>query len=199
MITAAKVDELARAVPERWRALILLAAWSGLRFGEIAGLRKHRLDLDEGVVVVVESAGHLSSGKRITGPPKSDAGRRTVAIPPHILDEIRHHVTTFSEPGTTGLVFVGPKGGALRGSGFHASVWKPAKDSLDLPGNLHLHDLRGVSATFAARQGATTKELMARLGHSTPEMALRYQRAEADRDKELAKRMSDWASAQRTV
>jgi integrase len=192
LISAEQLDELIRAVPERWKALFLLAAWCGLRFGEIAALRKHRLDLESGTVTVAEAAGSLQNGKRHTGPPKTDAGRRTVAIPPHITPALRRHVANFSADGPTGLVFVGPKGAPINGSRFHASVWKPAKDSVaGIPGRLVFHDLRAWSATTAARHGATVKELQARLGHSTPAMALKYQRAEAVRDQALAAKMSE--------
>jgi integrase len=55
--------------------------------------------------------------------------------------------------------------------------------------DLHLHDLRHFGATLAAQAGATTKELMARLGHPSPAAALRYQHATAERDQLLAARM----------
>ena len=192
LISAEQLDELVQAVPERWRALLLLAAWCGLRFGEIAALRKHRLDLDAGTVLVTEAASNLQNGTRITGPPKTEAGRRTVAIPPHVLPALKHHVETFSADGPTGLVFVGSKGAPINGSRFHAGVWKPAKASVKgLPERLVLHDLRAWSATKAAQHGATVKELQARLGHTTPAMALKYQRAEAIRDHALAAKMSE--------
>ncbi len=96
-----------------------------------------------------------------------------------------------------GLVFVGPKGGPLRGSTFGRSVWRPAVAGAGLPG-LHFHDLRGFAATLAAISGATTAELMRRLGHSTVDMALRYQRATSDRDAAIARALSDhvthWSS-----
>ncbi len=192
LLSADQLDELVRAVPERWRALLLLAAWCGLRFGEIAALRKHRLDLDAGTVLVTEAANNLQNGTRITGPPKTEAGRRTVAIPPHVIPELEHHMERFSADGPTGLVFVGSKGAPINGSRFHASVWKPAKESVTgLPERLVLHDLRAWSATKAAQHGATVKELQARLGHTTPTMALKYQRAEAIRDHALAAKMSE--------
>ena len=58
-----------------------MAAWCGLRFGELAALRKNRIDLDTETVMVAESASVLAGGVRHVGPPKPDAGRRTVAIP----------------------------------------------------------------------------------------------------------------------
>ncbi|HKX16367.1 MAG TPA: hypothetical protein VJN19_14320 [Propionibacteriaceae bacterium] len=133
---------------------------------------------------------HTAGGVRHVGPPKSDAGRRDVAIPPHILPNVIDHLERFSEPGPDGLVFVGPRGGVLSSANFGADVWRPAVASLG-PKGFTFHGLRGVSATLAARQGATTKELMRRLGHTTADMAMRYQRAETDRDRALAKAMSE--------
>ncbi len=180
---------MADEVGSAWRALILLAAFAGLRFGELAALRKTRVDLVHGTVAVVEAISDLRGGVRHVGPPKSEAGRRTVAIPPHMLGELNAHLDEFSEPAPDGLVFVGPKGGPLRSSTFSRSVWRPARDRVGLS-HVHFHDIRGCAATLAAISGATTAELMARLGHTTPDMAMRYQRATADRDAALAKALS---------
>jgi integrase len=90
-----------------------------------------------------------------------------------------------------GLVFVGEKSGPLRRNNFTTPAWKPALAKVPgLPPGLHFHDGRGFSATIAARHGATTKELMRRLGQASPAMAMRYQRAEAERDAILAQAMS---------
>jgi integrase len=163
MITVAQLDAITAAVGDRWRCLVEMAAWCGLRFGELAALRRNRIDLDLGTVTVAESASVLTGGVRHVGPPKSDAGRRTVAIPPHIVPALKDHLERYSEPAPDGLVFVGPKGGALSIANFGADVWRPAVTSVGLRG-FTFHGLRGVSATLAARQGATTKELMRRLG-----------------------------------
>jgi integrase len=193
MITLEQLDAITAAAGERWRSLIDMAAWCGLRFGELAALRKSRIDLDTETVMVAESVSVLAGGVRHVGPPKSDAGRRAVAIPPHIVPALQDHLEHFSEGGPDGLVFVGPKGGALSSANFGADVWRPAVTSVGLRG-FTFHGLRGVSATLAARQGATTKELMRRLGHATPDMAMRYQRADAERDRALARAMSDGLS-----
>jgi integrase len=194
MITVEQLNALADAVGDRWRCLVEMAAWCGLRFGELAALRKNHIDIQGGTVTVTESAAVLSGGVRHVGPPKSDAGRREVAIPPHILPNVINHLERFSEPRPDGLVFVGPRGGVLSSANFGADVWRPAVASLDLKG-FTFHGLRGVSATLAARQGATTKELMRRLGHTTADMAMRYQRAETARDRALANAMSEEATA----
>jgi len=141
-------------------------------------------------VTISEAASDMPQGVRHIGPPKSEAGRRSVAIPPHVIDAIRHHLDSYAEAGPDGLVFVGPKGGPLRNANFGRSIWRPARARAGIPGGVTFHDLRGFSATMAARHGATTRELMRRLGHASPEMALRYQRAEADRDTMIARAMS---------
>lgn len=118
--------------------------------------------------------------------PKSRAGTRTVAFPEEIAGEIRWHLEKFAEPGKQGLVFVGPKGGKLRRSNFHASVWSKAREAAGMP-NLHIHDLRHTGGTLSAATGATLKELMARLGHSSVRAAMIYQHASQDRDRLIAK------------
>ena len=84
-----------------------------------------------------------------------------------------------------------PKGAPLRRNNFASRVWAPAAEAAGLPAGAHLHDLRGWSATIAAQHGATTRELMHRLGHASPAAALRYQRAEQERDAALAAAMSE--------
>ncbi|MGY1762453.1 tyrosine recombinase XerC [Geodermatophilus sp. SYSU D00779] len=190
MFTLAQVQALVEAVKDRWRALILLAAWTGLRLGELSALRREHLDLETGTVTVKSAVVDVIGQGRSYGPPKSAAGRRTVAIPPHIIGDLEHHLAMYAQPGPQGLVFVGPKGGPIRRNNFSSRVWAPAAEAAGLPAGSHLHDLRGWGATIAARHGATTKELMHRLGHASPAAALRYQRAEQERDAALAAAMS---------
>ncbi len=112
-VSVAEVYALAEQVGPEWRTLILLAAFAGLRFGELAALRRERLDPVSGTVTVAEAVSDLAGGVRHIGPPKSHAGRRTVAIPPHMLGELQTHLNRYSEPKPTGLVFVGAKGAPL--------------------------------------------------------------------------------------
>ena len=81
---------------------------------------------------------------------------------------------------------MGPKGGQLRRSNFRQSVWIKACAKVGLP-NLHNHDLRHTGGTLSAATGATLKELMARLGHSSVRAAMIYQHATRDRDQAIAK------------
>jgi integrase len=116
--------------------------------------------------------------------PKSKAGRRTVAFPAELVPELRWHLERFAEDGSRGAVFVGPKGGRLRRSNFR-KIWNKARLSVGLP-ELHFHDLRHTGGTLSAATGASLKELMARLGHSSVRAAMIYQHATSDRDRAIA-------------
>jgi integrase len=117
--------------------------------------------------------------------PKSRAGRRAVSIPSEIIPELRVHLEMFAEPGEYGRVFTGPNGGPLKHSGFRRT-WHQTRTAVGLP-NLHFHDLRHIGNTLAASSGASLKELMSRMGHSSTRAALIYQHASQDRDKAIAR------------
>lgn len=133
----------------------------------------------------------FEDGRVLIGPPKSDAGRRVVAIPPHILPAIEDHLLDHVGPGADALVFTGSKGGPLRYAMLD-KAWRQARIVAELT-DLHLHDLRHASNTWAATTGASTKELMARMGHACAAAALRYQHATADRDRAIARALSGLA------
>jgi len=190
------VFALVNAVPVRYRALILLATFAGLRWGELAALRRASIDLDACEIRIIETTAELDTGGLLPDTPKSRAGRRTVAFPADLVPELRWHLDRFSEPGPRGLVFVGPKGASLRRSSFRP-IWGKACATAGVPG-LHFHDLRHTGGTLAAATGATLKELMARLGHSSPRAAMIYQHATSDRDQVIAKALGGLARQART-
>ncbi|MFV2175395.1 tyrosine-type recombinase/integrase [Actinomadura sp. LOL_016] len=184
MIPLTKVVEILAVIPERYRALVLLGTFASLRWGELAALRRKHLDLDMGVVRVAGSLAELDGGKLLEDTPKSRAGRRVVSIPPEIVPDLQAHLDEFAEDGPDGRVFVGPRGGPLRRSGFRR-VWNKVRADVGLP-DLHFHDLRHVGNTLAATTGASLKELMVRMGHASSRAALIYQHASQDRDKVIA-------------
>lgn len=194
--TLAQVDALAEVVEPRWRAMVLLATFGGLRLGELAGLTRRNVDLLHGTVTVVQQVQELADGRRVVVPPKTDAARRTVAIPPHVLPDLEAHLTAWAEPGAGGLVFPAPEGGPIRRSNFTRRVWQPACRTVGVEG-LRFHDLRHTGNTLAAATGASTRELMARMGHASPRAALIYQHATADRDTAIAQALSDLAAARK--
>ena len=176
---------IADALPVRYRAMALLATFAGLRWGELAGLRRENIDLEACEIRIVETTAEPDRGSLLAETPKSRAGRRTVPFPADLVRELRWHLERFAEPGARGLVFVGPKGARLRRSNFRP-IWYAARSKAGAP-DLHFHDLRHVGGTLAAATGASLKELMARLGHSSTRAALIYQHATRDRDQAIAK------------
>ena len=182
--TPEQVTKLAGKVQQRYRALVLVAAYGGLRWGELANLRRRNIDLPRGTVEVVEQVTELA-GALTVGPPKSRAGQRTVSLPASILPALRDHLERWAEPGPDGLVFAASEGSFMRHSNFRRRVWLKATKAAGLEG-LRFHDLRHTAATLAVVAGATTKELMARMGHSTPAMTIRYQHVLDGRDAFIA-------------
>jgi integrase len=183
---------LVEAMPERLRAMVLLAAWCGLRFGELTELRRSDLDLVAGVIKV-RRAVVRAGGEVIVGSPKSDAGTRDVAIPPHLIPMLKAHLTTWIT-GRDGLLFPGAGGGHLAPSSLYGHFY-PAREAASRP-DLRWHDLRHTGAVLAAGTGATLADLMARLGHSTQGAAMRYQHASQSGDREIARLLSIMAEAQ---
>lgn len=185
-----QVFAVADAIPARYRLLVLLGAFTGLRFGELAALRRRDIDLSSRELRVHRSQAELRHGRTIIKGPKSEAGKRQVAIPDVVIDDLRGHLEGFSEPGPDGLVFVGPHGGWLRRRNFHRLWTKALADAKIEDADFHFHDLRHTGNTLAANTGASTRELMARMGHSSMRAALIYQHASRSPDQQIAEAIS---------
>lgn len=131
----------------------------------------------------------LASGETLEDDPKSEAGRRKVALPQPLVEELDRHLAAYGAPGSSGFVFTSANGVPLERGNFRSRVWIPATRRVGLDG-LRFHDLRHAAGTLAARTGATTKEIMARLGHASPRAAMVYQHATEDRDRLIAERLA---------
>jgi len=179
---AALVDE----IPGPYKAAVLLAAWGGLRRGEILALRRADLDLKAGTVSVHRNQVELlSSRSRFDAKPKTDAGYRTVALPPHVIPFLREHLRAYA--GEVRL-FVSSTGGPMPGDTL-TQAFSRARDRLGMEG-FRFHDLRHTGQTLAAATGATLADLMKRLGHSSPAAAMRYLHTVNGRDEAIAEALS---------
>lgn len=192
-IRPATLEELViitEAMPANLQAMVLLASWCALRFGELAELRRMDVDLSDEVIRVRRAVVRTKSGFLVTTP-KSDAGVRDVAIPPHLLPAIENHLAKYVDKERDSLLFPAQHGGHLAPATLYRQFYK-ARDEAKRP-DLRFHDLRHSGAVLAAATGATLAELMARLGHSTPAAAMRYQHAARGRDREIAALLSKLA------
>ena len=204
VLTLAELLALAEAMPRRHRALTLLAGLCGLRFGEAVALRRRDVDLEGGIIRVTRTAVR-TGGVKTTGPPKTEAGRRSVAMPRAVVDALETHLLEFPVTHRDGLIFTGRDGNQLAPSALYGLParterrggriyrkepfgFMKARETIGKP-SLHWHDLRRTAATLGAQAGATVREMQSRLGHSTPNMALYYQGATAERDRRIADRL----------
>jgi integrase len=186
--TIDQVAAIANRVPRRYRALVLVAAFGGLRWGELVGLRRKRVDLEHGTVTVAEQLLEVNGAFSI-GPPKSAAGRRTVTLPTVVVVALAEHLVKYTAKQPDAFVFLSRHGTYLRRSNFNRRVWQPATRAAGVEG-LRVHDLRHTAGTLATAAGGSLREVMDRLGHSTTVAAVRYQHVIADRDAAIARELN---------
>jgi integrase len=200
--TVPELDALADGMPEPYRMAVLLAGWCALRFGEVVELRRRDVTGD-GATLRVRRAMTSRDGHVWVGAPKSDAGSRDVAVPPHLRGALLAHLDEYGQPGPDGLLFPavekprgacgcghdGCAGGHLMGTSMFR-WFDRARAAAGRP-DLRFHDLRHTGLTLAAHAGATLPDLMARAGHTSVAAAQVYMHAARGRDDEIAARMSD--------
>jgi len=186
--TLPELEVLTATLPERFRLMALLGAWCAMRYGELTELRRCDVDVSDRTIRIRRGVVRTRKGFNSDGGPKSDAGIRDVAVPPHLMTAIEQHLAKHVGPQPDALLFPAASGGHLASAAFYRHYYK-ARDLAGRP-DLRFHDLRHTGAVLAAQKGATLAELMARLGHSTPAAAMRYQHAAAGRDRQIAELLS---------
>jgi integrase len=189
VVDAAELARLAKALGgvEGLGPMVYLGAVQGLRWGEVAGLRVGRLDAEACTVAVVETVVRGRKGTVGVGQPKSDAGRRTLALPRVLIEMLTAHMAA---RGLTGddrdaLLFTAPGGGPLRYTNWLRRSWYPATIAAGLGRmvedeatgrrryeGLGFHDLRRASATGLVAAGVDVKTAQSVLGHTDARVTL---------------------------
>ncbi|GAB2960579.1 site-specific integrase [Amycolatopsis acidiphila] len=156
------------------RLLIITAAWTGCRRGELAALHRDNLHLDTGHLTVDPDHGslHECGGRRWLGPPKTPSSARTITLPPFLVRLLRQHLQTHPYE----FVFTNPCGTWLWRSSFHRRILRPAIDGTRKPGariypvcpGLTFHGLRHSHTTWLIAGGAPEIAQARRLGHHLP-------------------------------
>lgn len=199
ILEVSEVAELADAIDERYKALVLISAWCGLRWGEVTALRRKDFDPDCSVITVAHGVVHRD-GKCFVDTPKSKKGR-TVVTPPHIRPAIQHHLDTYVAKGADSLAFPANHSCHLSDKTFRR-YYKAALTAIGRDGKKKprpaIHDLRHFAGTQAARVGNLV-ETMGRLGHSTVKASLIYQGIVSGRDAEIAEALSKLACVDNTT
>ncbi|MEU5213254.1 site-specific integrase [Streptomyces sp. NPDC020742] len=183
--TVEQVDAVADAMGPRWRLMVYLGAYGPMRPEEQAALRRPSVTLEPLAVKVSEAAPELTTGRRVEGDTKSDAGVRTIYLPAFLYIEVKRHLDWFAEKDFNGLLFVGEKGAPFRRSTF-GRKWRRARAKAGLPEDFRFYDLRHTGHTLSTQAGATLKDTMVRAGQSSEKAAMIYQHSPDERQQEVA-------------
>lgn len=185
ILTPGQVEELADAIDPRYSALVTVAAYSGLRIGELAALRWSRVDPMRRTLRVAEAASE-TAGRVDLGPPKTRAAIRTVTLPRWVAARLEAHARDHTGRSPDGFVFPAPAGGVLPRTRFRARFWLPAVEAAALDG-LRVHDLRHTAVSLWIQSGADVKTVAVRAGHTSVSVVLdRYGHLYGDADAALA-------------
>lgn len=186
-LTVAEVDTLSSTVAKRYRALVLALAWTGVRLGEATEMRRRDLDLIGGYFRIDRGAYPDPKGGYLIDTPKSQAGHRTIAIPTFLSTEVQGHLDKFvKDSSPDALVFPTRSGNCAYGAA-QTAITRALRNMGR--SDIRVHDLRHTGQVLAAQSGATLADLMARLGHSSVNAAMKYAHAAGDHGRQVAERM----------
>ncbi len=170
-LTTEQVSRLAESMPEcRHSTIVYVLAYGGLRWGEMAALRRGRVDVLRRRLDIGEALSDIS-GRVAFGPTKTYQ-TRTVHLPSFVSEMLGRHMENVpDDPGA--LVFTAPQGGPLRYSNFRRSVWDPARGRAgeDLE-DITPHHLRHTCASLMRAAGADVKAIQQQLGHRNASVTL---------------------------
>ncbi|MGV0645073.1 tyrosine-type recombinase/integrase [Mycolicibacterium sp. XJ2546] len=192
LLEADELAALADAMPESLRLTVLLAGWCGLRRGELLALTRADIAKD-GSTVRIDKGVVLVNRRYVLGPPKTRESKRTVTVPTHLRPAVLAHLAKHVSKSRDALLFPDPVTGGFLTEGRFRGPFFAAREAIGHP-ELHFHDLRHFGGVMAAVAGATTREVMDRLGHTTSSAAMRYQHVAAGRADLLADRLSALAT-----
>jgi integrase len=169
-LTPSQIWTLADAMDNRYRALVLTAAYTGLRIGELAALRNSKLDLNTRQLTVTETLVEVR-GQLIFNPPKTSRGVRTVPIPRIVAKELSHHHKQYGSNEPDSFVFEAPEGGPVRVPNWRHRFWTPATTAAGF-NKLRIHDLRHTAVALWIAVDANPVDIARRAGHSSVSVVL---------------------------
>lgn len=181
-LTTEQVSVIAGKVDARYRAMVLLAAATGLRSGELRGLTIDRLSPalhlrsdvpPKRAVLRIDRQldGVDENGEPVFAPPKTPAADRSVPVPGNVAVMLADHLAEYG-PGAGGLVFsIGRRTPLERSRAGH--LWRAAVDGMNLRPRSGWHDLRHYHASLLIADGLSPRAVADRLGHEDPAETLR--------------------------
>jgi integrase len=169
-LTIEELLQLADAIGPRYRALVPVGGVLGLRWSEAIALRVSDINFLRKTLTVSQTISEVE-GRLNVAPTKSRSSRRTLSMPQFVVDELAEHLARRGHVGPDVLIFVGPKGGALRRT-FAARTFNPAVVTAGLDPDLTFHGLRHVAASLLVEAGEHPRVIQQRLGHATSRLSM---------------------------
>jgi integrase len=167
-LETATIDAIRAAIPQRYRALVTLAAGTGMRQGECFGITVDRIDFLRRTVRVDRQLVLLPRKPAFLAPPKTSASHRTIPLPQIVISALSEHIRLYPITHPDGLVFTDDDGEALRRTAFSRGIWRPTIRKVPTaPATTGMHDLRHYYASLLIRHGESVKTVQRRLGHAT--------------------------------
>jgi integrase len=165
ILTAAQVAAMAARIDERYRAVIVLAAGTGMRQGELLGLTIDRVDWLRKTVRIDRQLSSVKGHTPVLAPPKTARSVRTIPVGDVVIEALSAHLAAFPA-GIEGLIFTGKRGDPIRRSTWGLAWDAPAR-AIGLPKGVGIHCLRHTHASFLISAGCSVKVVQERLGHAT--------------------------------
>lgn len=193
IVDADELVALVAASREGTRPMPYVGAVLGPRWGECAGLKVGRLDFLRCVMTIDWQRTRGPGGVMVEGPPKSEAGERTLAVSRLLMDMLAEHLARrgLTAADADAYVFVGPDGGPLDYADWYHRDWKPACQAVGIPG-LKFHNLRDANITGMVAEGVDVKTAQTRAGHADARVLLGiYAQATTEADRSAAERSAD--------
>ena len=169
-LTFEEVHAVANAVPDRYRALIYVLGYGGLRWGEAAALRRRSCNLLRSRLEIREAVSEVKGGV-VYGPPKTHQ-TRSVVLPGPVKEILAEHLATYVPRKSDSLLFTTEAGGHIWINNFRRDVWKRALEDAGVSDEVTIKDLRHTCASLMHAAGRSAKEVKEQLGHSTIAMTL---------------------------
>lgn len=165
-LTHAQAWDLAESISPRFKAMVLLAVFGGMRFGELCALRRMHIIPERNQVAVKQTTVDISAKEVTFGPPKTSTSVRVVTVPRSIMEELVNHMENYTAHSPDALVFTGSRGVVVRRGWFYRRYWLPATEKADTV-NLRFHDLRHTFVALWISLGRNAKEVSKAAGHSS--------------------------------
>ena len=169
-MSRAQVHAVAAAVPDRYRALVVVAAATGLRQGELLGLTLDRIDFLRRTIRVDRQLVTVSGQEPYLAPPKTPSSTRTIPAPAVALEALARHLETFPVVDEPAFVFTDEGGRPIRRPHI-GHVWRRAARDADVAGHT-FHDLRHFTASALIAAGSSVKAVQRLLGHTSAKTTL---------------------------